>query len=264
MIVDQARLSELMVCPARTAAAGELRRVGNLFLVGGLLPPQETLESLFDSHCQAQAELFHLAFGGRDSFRSGEEMARQIKKNFHTHLAGRLDFPASPDIIERAYVAGVDIIDLPLGSFDPVPEGSQGEMLQSLGAARSVFPRWRVASTLVAGDDPLATTRSAIDFLLAEGVVPLVELSAGAARFPVDEVAALFRHLDAAFERHRVALKPLLPLLGYLTPLVVGRPAGALRGFIDRIHDRQLLATSDLRRSLRVRQVEESFESSGL
>jgi hypothetical protein len=37
-----------------------------------------------------------------------------------------------------------------------------------------------------------------------------------------------------------------------------------LRGFIDTIDDRRQLAASDLRRVLRVKEVAESFESSGL
>ncbi len=268
MTTDQTRLRELIARPVHPALVGELRRDGNLFFVGGELPARQTLETVFDSHCQVPAELFHITFGGLDTFHLGEELARQLKRNFSTHIVGRLDFPAPRYILERAYAAGVDILDLPLYVFDPAAARERGlerdRRLASLEAARSVFPRWGVATTLMAGEESPCVTRRGIDELLAAGIVPLVELSPRAFHYPLDEIAELFGHLAAAWRRHKVVTLPLQPLVGCLTPLVAVRKAGILRGFIDRVHDRQLLATSDLRRSLRVRQVEQSFESAGL
>jgi len=268
MTTDQTRLRELIARPVQPALVDELRRDGNLFFVGGELPVRETLETVFDSHCQVPAELFYITFGGLDNFHLGEELARQIKKNFSTHIVGRIDFPAPPYILERAYAAGVDILDLPLTVYDPTIARERGlerdRRLASLEAARAVFPRWGVATTLMAGEEPPYVTRRGIDELLAAGIVPLVELSTRAAHYPLDELAALFGHLAAGWKKYKVVTLPLQPLVACLTPLVAARKAGILRGFIDKVHDRQLLATSDLRRSLRVKQVEQSFESAGL
>jgi hypothetical protein len=268
MTFDSDKLKQLIAHEIKPAAPDELRREGNLFFVGGNLPERETIETLFDSHCLAPAELFHLTFGDLNSFHRGETLARVIKKNFNAHLVGRLDYPAPPYIIERAYAAGVDILDIPLIVFDRALSRELGlareEQLRSLDSARAIFPRWSVVSTLVGGDESPCSTVAGIDALLSAGIVPLVTVSDRAAHYPVDEVAAIFAHLVAGWRKHKVTMKPLLPLLYLTSPLVPRSHRGVLRGFIDKIHDRQLLATSDLRRNLRVKQVEESFESAGL
>lgn len=264
---DKNRLRELIARESIPPSPDELRRERNIFFVGGNLPERETLETLFDSHCQAAAELFHLTFGDVDSFHLGETLARAIKKNFSTHLVARFDYPAPPHLFERAYTAGVDIMDIPLGVFDRGLSRERGlameERLRALDFARSIFPRWSVASTLVAGDEPSCSTVAGIDALLANEIVPLVAVSPRAAHYPADEIAAIFDHLAAGWRKRKVTVKPLLPLIQLSTPLVDAKPRGVLRGFIDRLHDRQLLATSELRRNLRVRQ-EASFESAGL
>lgn len=268
MMIDHGKLRELIARGHTVPSSGELRREGNVFFVGGSLPERETLETLFESHCQASAELFHLTFGDLDNFHKGEALARVIKKNFNAYLVGRLDYPAPPYLIERAYAAGVDILDIPLTVFDQALSRERGlareERLRALESARAVFPRWSVASTLTAGEEPSCSTVAGIDALLACEAVPLVTVSSRAAHYPAEEIAAIFTHLDAGWRRKKALIKPLQPLIHLSTPLVPHSPRGVVRGFFDKIHDRRLLAASDLRRSLRVRQVEESFESAGL
>jgi hypothetical protein len=268
MTIVQNKLRQLIARGTIPASADGLRREENIFFVGGNLPVKDTLETLFDSHCQATAELFHLTFGDLNNFHRGEALARVIKKNFNAHLMGRLDYPAQPYSIERAYAAGVDILDIPLTVFDRAlsreRELAMEERLRSLEHARTIFPRWSVVSTLVAGEESPRSTVAGIDALLSAGIVPLVTVSSRAAHYPAEEIFAIFTHLDAGWRKHKVTAKPLLPLLYLTTPLAPHSRRGVLRGFIDKIHDRRLLATSDLRRSLKVKQVEESFESAGL
>lgn len=261
MKIDQHKVKELLSREERGAAADELRREANVFFVGGNLPERQTLETLFESHYQENASLFHLSFGGPDHFGNGESLARQIKKNFNAHLVGRLDYPASASVLERAYVAGVDILDLPLGAG---PLHRLEERLKALGNARAVFPRWAVAATLVAGAEPASLTREKIDRLLEQEVIPLVTLGRPATELSAQECADLFHHLMAAWRRSKALIKPLLPLIYLSAPLVPASSRTGLRGFIDLIEGRRLLATSDLRRVLRVKEVEESFASSGL
>jgi hypothetical protein len=268
MIVDQQKLKYLLTKPGERGAADELRREGNLFFVGGELPVRETLETLFDSHCQSPAELFKLTFGALDHFQQGEQLARQIKRNFSSYILGSLDYPPPPHIIERAYAAGVDFLDIPLRVFDRGVATERGierdDILLSLQVARELFPRWSVATTLLAGEEPSCSVAKGIDFLLDAGILPLVEISPRAGHYPVEEISAIFAHLASGWKKYKVSIKPLQTLINLTMPIVDARPRGVLRGFMDKVQDRRLLAASDLRRSLRVRQVEESFESAGL
>ncbi|GFO68134.1 hypothetical protein GMLC_17130 [Geomonas limicola] len=260
MKIDQHKVKELLSREQRGAAADELRREANVFFVGGNLPERETLETLFESHYQENASLFHLSFGEPDDFGSGANLARLIKKNFNAHLLGRLDYPATAAVLERAYVAGVDILDLPLG---PGALEQVDARLSALEQARAIFPRWAVASTLVAGAEPTTLTRKKIDLLLEREVIPLLTLDRSAAITP-EESSELFHYLTVAWRRSKALLKPLLPLIYLTSPLAPASARTGLRGFIDLIEGRRLLATSDLRRVLRVKEVEESFASSGL
>jgi hypothetical protein len=268
MIVDQQKLSYLLTKPVKRGDAGELRREGNLFFVGGELPVRETLETLFDSHCQSSAELFKLTFGDLDHFHQGEQLARQIKRNFNAHILGSLPYPPPTAVIERAYAAGVDFLDIPLRVFDRGMAKERGferdDILHSLQVARELFPRWSVATTLLAGEERPCSLAKGIDFLLDAGILPLVEISPQGGHYPLEEIAAIFAHLAAGWEKYKVSIKPFQPLIDITMPVVDARPRGILRGFIDKVQERRLLAASDLRRSLRVRQVEESFESAGL
>ncbi len=268
MVVERNKLQQLLRVPFRYGALSELRREKNVFLVGGDLPAHQTLETIFDSCVQQSAELFCVEFGSVDSFHLGEELTRLIKKNFSVHVIGRFDGPVPLHLLERAYAAGVDIIDIPLVVTDAALSRERGTereaRLASLAEALQIFPHWGVASTLIAGDEPPCSTISGIDILAGHGIVPLVTPSQRGAHYGIDELEGIFQHLATVWRKQRMVTKPLLPLLDLTTPLEPARPGGMLKGFIDRLYDRQLLAASDLRRSLRVRQIEESFESSGL
>lgn len=268
MKIDQKKLRELIARGEFSPSPEQLQREQNVFLVGGELPEQSTLETIFDSHYQSNASLFYLTFGGINSFHLGEALARVIKKNFNVHLVGRLDYAAPPHFIERAYAAGVDILDIPLHLFDRAKSKEKGlemgDRMDALAYARSVFPRWSVASTLTAGEESPCSTMAGVDALLALGVVPLLTLSSRAAHYAPEDVARICTHLEAGWRKKKAAIKPLLPLVHLLTPLVPKVPRTGLRGFIDSIEDRRLLAASDLRRILRVKEVAESFDSAGL
>lgn len=268
MIVDRHKLQQLIHRPFRRPGPAELRREGGVFFVGGELDPRETLETVFESHCQATAELMCVTFGGIDAFHRGEEIVRLLKKNFHVHIMARFPYAPPGHLLERGYAAGCDLVDVPLTVFDTGLANERGiakaEILASLAAAREVFPAWGVASTLAVGAEACCSTVSGIDTLLKGGVVPLLELSPRGERYPREEIEAVYRHLAAELRNRRVTTKPYLPLLAVAAPLVSARQGGGIRRVIDRLNDCRLLAASDLRRALRVKRVEESFESSGL
>ncbi len=267
MRIDEKKIRELA---ARTSpfSPDELRREENVFFIGGNLPERQTIETLYESHYQSNAALFHLTFGERDRFGNGENLARLIKKNFNARLTGRLDFAATPQMIDRAYAAGIDILDIPLRADRRAHAAGEGgkheERGKALAYARTIFPKWSVVSTLAAAQESPAAIKAGIDALLEAGIVPLVELSGDAAGGAEKELTQLFGYLQSAWQKKKVLVKPLLPLIYLTTPLAPAASKGILRGFIDSVEDRRLLATSDLRRLLRVKEVAESFESSGL
>jgi len=261
MVVDDDKLQKLLKVPPLPNTPQDLRRDGNVFRVGGELPPRETLETLYDSHCLAPAELFHLLFGAPETFQNSESLVRLIKRNFSAHILGTIDYPAPAPILERAYAAGIDIIDIPLVTSSRPDWASR---LDALLAAKGIFPRWSVVSTLTLGEGPLETTLADIDFLLTHGIVPLLQLPSETSGCGMREAANAYRHLTEQWHRFTVTVDPLLPLIDLVTPLAQNNPGGVLRRVLNRLRDRRLVAASDLRRALRVRQVEESFESAGL
>lgn len=268
MVIDQSKLNDLIERPLQPAAAGDLRRCDNVFFVGGELPVDETLETMFESFCTESTELFHLSFGPVSSLRNGEDMARQIKKNFNVRLMGRLAHPASAQVLEHIYAAGVDILDIPLTIFDRSVDGEgrceRDALYDALLSARAVFPRWSVASTLLAGVESPASTMKGIDALLEDGVVPLVALSDSATDLAPDAIATIFRHLASGWRKYEVPIKPFLPLISFMTPLTPVEAPGLFRGLMDKFHDRRLLVASDLRRHLRVTRAEDSMDSAAL
>jgi hypothetical protein len=268
MKIDQNKLNELIKCPLQPAAADELRRSNNVFFVGGELPIDETLETMFESFCTESTELFHLSFGATSSFPNSEEMARQIKKNFNVRLMGRLNNPASAQVLERIYAVGVDIIDIPLMIFDHSAarkrDYDRNARYDALLSARPVFPRWSVACTMLAGEGPPVSTMNGIDELLKDGIVPLVALAESAADVAPDSLAAIFKHLASGWKKYHVPIQPFLPIISFMTPLAPKEPPGLLRGMVDRFHDRQRLVASDLRRHLRLKSAEDSMDSAAL
>lgn len=266
MNIDHNKLHELVVRPRQLAEAHDLRRDGDIFFVGGDLPVNETLETMFDSFCMESTELFYLTFGDLGSFPRGVEMARQIKKNFNVRLMGKLDFVPTPQILERIYAAGVDILDIHLDpAAQSFSEGAEmSESCRALLEARSVFTRWSVAATMRAGEVAPEIVVREIDALLKEGIMPLVAVSGQTVAGSHDRMDYIFRHLAAGWKRFDVPLKPYLPLISHMTPLVSKKQAGMLRNLIDKFQDRQQLVASDLRRHLRVSQVEDSLDSAAL
>lgn len=268
MNIDRNKLSDLAARPNQPATAHELRRDGSVFFVGGNLPINETLVTMFDSFCTESTDLFYLTFGDTGGFNQGVEMARQIKKNFHVRLMGRLDYAPSLSLLERTYAAGVDILDIPvmadersLFHWEGLEETAN---YKALLAARSIFPRWGVASSLPVGDGSRDSVVKFIDVLLRDGIVPLVSLAGRGAAVPQWDLDAIFKHLAAGWERYDVPVKQYLPWISLMTPLTAREQGGVFRSLIDKFQDRRLLAASDLRRHLRVKQAEDSMDSAAL
>ncbi|ALC17931.1 hypothetical protein DSOUD_3208 [Desulfuromonas soudanensis] len=254
MNLDPAKIAILRAQPVASPVPGELRRQDQVFFVAADLPILPTLETIFDSTCQKPADLFCLAFDNEAAFFRAEELLRQIKKNFRGFVLGRFKMPPSGVLIERAYAAGLDLLEIPLQG------GISKERLEALDYACTVFPLWSVIGTLPAasrfGED--------VETLAERGIVPLLSLDGLSGSSAENTLIPVFKHLVRTWRQRKVALKPLHPLLSVATPLVEPVRRRGIVGLLDKVDDARLHAASDLRRLLRVREVEASFESAGL
>lgn len=253
MQLDQQKLSQHRLQPQRTVAAGELRRIDQLLLVGTELPLHPTLETIFESDCQKPIDLFWFNFVTTEAYLQAEDLVQQVKKNFRGYLLGRFQTLPERGLIDRAYAAGLDLLDLPLHRVDT-------EQLALLDYARSIFPQWGVIVTLPAQK----SSDALVDNLAQRGLVPLLHLDGVAAELGDHQLAGRFKQLLRTWQRHRINLKPLRPLLEYATPFSIPPKPRGVGALLGRVDDARLRTSSDLRRLLRVRQVAASFESAGL
>ncbi len=258
MLIDPEKIEELLRRPLRFGGDAELRRHEGVFWVGSALPVRVTLETIYESDSIEPAGLFILSFATEEHFRRGEELVRLLKKNFRGFILGRFVAPPSSAAIEAAYGAGIDLIDLP----QEMAQRSEASWRKALDHARGVFPRWSVLSSVSPDQEP-ESAMAQIDALLAEQIVPLVTVSEKIERTP-QQIARLFEHLARELSRAGAALQPLRPLLNLATPLAACAPRKGLGALIDKVEEARLRTSSDLRRHLRVRRTEESFDSAGL
>jgi hypothetical protein len=258
MLIDQEKIQTLLQRPLLFGGDSELRRQEGVFWVGSALPVRQTLETIYESDCIEPVDLFVLGFETEEHFRRGEELVRLLKKNFRGFILGRFFTPPSCAAQEIAYGAGIDLFDLPRKALHQGIAPYQ----RAIADARSVFPRWSVFSSISPAQEP-ESAMTQIDALLAEEIVPLVTLSEEIDRTP-HEVVRIFEHLAAGYARAGVALQPLRALLHLATPFATSPPRRGLGALIDRVEDARLRTSCDLRRHLRVRRTEESFESAGL
>jgi hypothetical protein len=257
MIVDSEKAKTLLDQPVLPATADELRRQDSVFFVGCNLPTRQALETVFESDCQSPADLFVFSFAGTADFHQAEALIGSIKKNFKGYLYGQFNAIPSGRLIENAYAAGIDYIDIPL-------IGDYEQRVRALRYALTVFPRWSAISTLYLTDREPGLTHQSIDMLIENDILPLVAFKSGLDHFPAAEIVTIFEHLAKSWRDRKASVKPLQPLLYLTTPFAPPASKGIVHSLFDRANDARLRTASDLRRLLRVREVEESFESAGL
>jgi len=266
--IDSHRLNILHGTPFRYANPADLRREGRVFFIGGNLPVYSTLETMYESYCLESTDLFHVTFGDAGTFEQNLDMVRQIKRNFSIRLMGQISYPLSASQVEQVYLAGLDILDIPHQAYDKypatAPDGDGGRWRETFGAAAATFTRWSIVSSIIADQAAPEEVRDAIHDLLDHKVIPLLVLAGEGNGWDPAESGDLFLYLATEWHRHRVPLKPVMPLLRLSTPFEFEESSGFLRDVIGRLQDRRIMAASDLRRHLRTSGAEASFESAGL
>jgi hypothetical protein len=264
MRIDPKKLESLKILPKSIPGPNELRRLGNIFFVGANLPLVETLETMFESFCMESTDLFHLSFGSADNFDKALEMAHQIKKNFSIRLMGQIDFPLTGHVLERAYAAGVDLFTVPFQHIAGANTENIDPTIVSLIAKDSILPHWSLISTIQLSPGFEDEILKNMDSLLDNGIIPLPLLNESSRQFSVEIIQGIYQHLKTGLQKHRVSLKPLLPFITQLTPLVSAKQEGIVSALINKFHDRHLREAADLRRHLRVSAAENSLDSAGL
>lgn len=264
--IDPHKLNILHESQRNYAKPAELHRKGRVFFIGGNLPVYGTLETMYESYCLESTDLFHVTFGDPAWFEHNLDMVRQIKRNFSIRLMGQIGYPLSASQVEQVYLAGLDVLDIPHDSHGSYPAVTPGNNVwkETLKAAATTLTRWSVASTIIADSATAEEILVAINELLDHGVIPLLVVAEGGTRWNPAKTGDLFLHLAAEWHRHRVPLKPIMPLLRLTTPFEFSTTSGFLREAFDKFQDRRIMATSDLRRHLRTSGAEASFESAGL
>ncbi|MDU0458502.1 MAG: hypothetical protein RW306_07165 [Geobacteraceae bacterium] len=261
--IDLDKLNSMREAPCDFTNPFDLRREGKVFLIGGNLPVFSTLETMYESYCQESSDLFHITFGDVAQFERNIELVRQIKRNFSIRLMGRITYPLSRAQIERVYLAGLDILEIHDNPGSHDDSGNWNRTFEP-APATGVFPRWSVVNSLTMAHTSRHEVHDRINLSLANGVIPILRTDDRDGMWNIEDTKDAFAFLAAGWHRHRVPLKPVVPLLRLVTPFVFAEADGFLRNVIDKLKDRRILAASDLRRHLRTAGAEASFESAGL
>lgn len=221
-----------------------------------------------------------------------ESYVRAIKRNFDVLVGLDACPPASDAWIDRTYAMGIDTLSYNLELWDPerfreVCPGLHAQIgrdryLAALRHAATVFPAGAVTSHLIVGLEPPESTMAGIDALTDAGVVPVlpvfvpqkgIDLRGMVARVPTaDELAPVYGYLYRRLKARKIPLRWVKDISVVTTPLegryFVGEEARLqvfLASFYKTAVGRLYMARlSDLRRALRVREVRESLDSSGL
>ncbi|MBE9537091.1 MAG: radical SAM protein [Proteobacteria bacterium] len=218
-----------------------------------------------------------------------EPYINAVKRNFDTIVAVDAQPPKSNKWIDKTYAMGVDklsyhmeIFDMEV--FDSLCPGKAKEIgweryVEALKYAAGVFPSGAVSSNLIIGLEAPASTMEGIDLLTGIGVVPIlpifrpIEGAALEVTLPdMDEMSAILAHLYSSVKASSINMTWSKNISTYMTPLEGRYFSGddaKLQVVMQNIYKTKIggkavRSIAGLRRRLKVKEVEDSFESSGL
>lgn len=205
-------------------------------------------------------------------------VVQAIKKEFRTFVALRGFPPKDKQTLDKVYAAGIDLLNLPLEGFVGFAKKddiiSPPLVYSALEYAAGIFPLGTVWTELFLEPGSLDSLKDKIDYLTGKGVVPLLKLMApsivtGEEHHRVTEAA---RYLETAAQNARLPLKWLFPHCRYMSPLdtrfFIDPPDKAKLNakpiYKSRLGRKALEGFAALRRKLRIKNVNDSYESAGL
>lgn len=258
------------------------------------LSVREVVEIVHEAFEEGIAEFVQISLGYIEGEGHGiaslEPYITAIKKNFDTLLAVEAHPPDKDAWIDRTYAMGVDSIAYHLDIYDPeifagICPGKarhigRDRYLDALHYAASIFPSGTVTSNLIVGLEPLESTKEGINHLTRMGVVPLLPIfkplegsDFGSHKIPdTEEIAPLFAHLYNAVKGNKINMSWSKHVSIFITP-IEGRyfsgDQAKLEVTLYNLYKSKIggMATREiakLRRRLKVREVEDSFDSSEL
>lgn len=195
-------------------------------------------------------------------------LIKEIRKKFRTFIALRGFPPKSHDIIDAIYASGVDLLNYPLEGFarSEISVTPSNLIVDALEYAAGIFPQGAVATELSMGSAP--RLKEKIDLMAGKGIIPRVKLDAGES----SQITEVARSLAHAAQQNKLNLKWLYPSSYFVTPLDASffteDPKSARLAVRPLYQSKLGRAASEgftaLRRKLRVRNINDSFESAGL
>lgn len=205
-------------------------------------------------------------------------LVEAIKKRFNTFVALKGFPPSNQRTIDLMYASGFDIINFPLGGFSGTIKSKKKmtakQVHSALEYAAGIFPPGTVWTDLVLGLEPIPRCKEGVDWLVDSGIIPLIYLQRESSETSdgYRDLVELAEYMNMAIQRNRLPLKWLYPTCRFLSPLDT-------RFFTEDPLQARLAVTpvyksglgrktsagfAALRRKLRIRNVSDSFESSGL
>jgi len=255
---------------------------------------EEVIEIVEAAFSEGLADAVELNIGYYDTEDRGilhlESYIQALKKNFDTLVAVDVQPPKTNAWIDRTYAMGADKVSYHMEIFDrdifsrlcPGKEERIGweRFAETLECAARVFPSGTVSSNLIVGLEPPESTMKGIDFLTERGVMPILPvfrplkgtLLSDTPTPEVDDIAPIFGHFYRAVKKSRMNMSWSKNVSTFMTPLEARYFAGeeaklqvAMQNlFKSKVGGKAVRSIAGLRRRLKVKEVEDSFESSGL
>jgi hypothetical protein len=252
---------------------------------GRVLPPvEDVLEVVRAAFGEGVAEDVYFNSGIFDADDGGigflASYVEAVRKHFDTLIAVQTHPPRTNAWIDRTYAMGVDALSYNLEIFDAgllhrhcigrARYVGRERYLEALTHAAEIFPSGTVWCDLAIGLEPMASTRAGIDALAAVGVLPVLSIVAGErGALAGEDVTPLLAHLYRAVKTRGINMGWVRDLGLAITPLEARHLAGdgaRLAVTVQSLSRSRLgglaaRALARFRRRLRVRKVQESFDS---
>lgn len=252
----------------------------------------EVLEAVEAALTQGAAEYVHLNTGFFPTEDGGVGLLapyiEAIKKRFDTLVCIQVQPPRTNAWIDQTYALGVDSVAYNLEVFDPeaferICPGKarligRDRFFNALEYAAKVFPSGAVVSNLIVGLEPPSSTMAGIDALTRIGVMPTLSLFhpiegtelAGAPLPRTDDILPIFAHLFHSARRHKLRSSWIRHYSVVVNAMeghffTGDKNEGIFTGIFRSGKGGRLARNiSRLRRKLRVKSIQDSYESSGL
>lgn len=255
---------------------------------------EEVVEVVEAAFGEGVADSVELNIGFYDTEDRGisliEPYIKAVKRNFDALVAVDVQPPRTNSWVDRTYAMGADKISYHMEIFDreifkslcPGKEKMIGweRFAEALEYAAGIFPSGMVSSNLIVGLEPSSSTMKGIDFLTKRGVMPILPVFRPLKGTPlqdmvapdVGEIAPVYGHLYNAVKKRNINMTWSKNVSTHMTPLEGRFFAGedaklqvAMQNiYKSKIGGKAVRGLAGLRRRLKVKEVDESLESSGL